>query len=46
MTSLKNAGWLLCAGTIIALVALSRDGSTTRAALDMFKPVSQTAAAP
>ena len=46
MTALKDAGWLLCAGAIIALVALSRDGSTVRAALDVVSPAKQTAASP
>ena len=47
MAILKNAGWLVCAGAVIAVVTLSRDGSTTRAAVDLFRPsVAQTIAAP
>lgn len=43
MSLVKNVAWLACAALLIAVVALSRDGSAVRAVTDLIGDTEPTA---
>jgi hypothetical protein len=43
MTALKDAGWLILAGLIIAAVVATRETNLARAAIDAIAPDAATA---